>query len=300
MSNKKEITAGIISYFKSDQWRELMRLLTQTEEEIYHIHMFWENRVAAQSLCRLMERYFAQKGLPLDRKIDLTTSGPDVIGLHSVHPHNPNRALYVPAIDMYWRRFNPNVILEPAEPSKLGEEGKHIIGWGKKYMDGFLKQFDFKCVGPKEEREIRNYFQSAHWKKALRLVESGRYTHVHVNVEINFDPWLLKQFAMGVLKEIGWKVNHVIPCVYHYLINTGYQGKIVFLTSYPEEVWDICWEYNPDVVIRPPKHNYWGIPPEDGDPAFDAWPKSYLNELLAKDKYESLTDEQIEEILSRV
>ncbi|MEE8413044.1 MAG: hypothetical protein V3R96_00690, partial [Dehalococcoidales bacterium] len=104
---------GIVNYFKSDQWQELTRMLAQTEEEIYHIHMYWENRVDAQSLRRLMERYFARKGLTLDRKIDLTSPKPGVAGLHSVHPHDPERSLYIPAIDMYWR-YNPNVVLEPA------------------------------------------------------------------------------------------------------------------------------------------------------------------------------------------
>lgn len=288
---------GIVNYFKSDQWQELTRMLTQTEEEIYHIHMYWENRVDAQSLRRLMERYFARKGLTLDRKIDLTSPKPGVAGLHSVHPHDPERSLYIPAIDMYWR-YNPNVVLEAASHDK-GESGKNLIGWGKKYMDDYYKKFDFKCVGPKEEREIAKYFQSSHWKKLLRFVESGRYTHVHANLEINFDPWILEVVTIGVLKELGWKMDHVIPCVY---IGAGgeYTGKIVFLTAYPEEVWDFGWVYNPDVVIRPATFEFSGSLPEDGDISYDVWTHKYLNELLAQDKYESLTDEQIEEILAQV
>ena len=66
-------------------------------------------------------------------------------------------------------------------------------------MDNYYKQFDFKCVGPKEEREIKRYFESAHWKKTVRLIESGLYTHVHANLEINFDPWILKTLAIDEL-----------------------------------------------------------------------------------------------------
>jgi len=295
--SQKEITEGIVNYFKSAQWQELMQMLTQTEEEIYHIHMYWGNRVEALSLCKLMERYFARKGLALDRKIDLTSPSPGVAGLHSVHPHDPERSLYIPAIDMYWR-YNPNVVLEPASPEH-GEAGRNLLGWGKKYMDDYYKQFDFKCVGPREEREIEKYFQSAHWKKTLRMIESGRYTHVHANLEINFDPWILKMFTLNALKEIGWEVDHVIPCVY--IGAKGcYQGKLVFLTAYPEEVWDFGWAYNPDVVIRPATFVFSGYLPEDGDISFDVWTKASLHELLTRDKYESLTDEQIEEILDRV
>lgn len=295
--SQNEIIKGVVNYFKSDQWQELMRMLTQTEEEIYHIHMYWENRIEAESIRRLMERYFDRKGMALDRRIDLTSPKPDVAGLHSVHPHDPIRSLYIPAVDMYWH-YNPNVVLEPAEAGH-GESGKGLIGWGKKYMDNYYKQFDFKCVGPREEREILKYFDSAHWKKTLSFIESGRYTHVHSNLEINFDPWILKTLTIDVLKDIGWKMDHVIPCVY---IGTGcqYQGKIVFLTAYPEEVWDFGWAYNPAVVIRPATFQFSGYLPEDGDISYDVWTKKYLNELLERDKYESLTDEQIEEILGQV
>ncbi len=295
--SSKEVTQGLVKYFKSDQWQELMHMLTQQEEEIYHIHMYWENRIEAQSLIRLMESYFAKKGMSLDRKIDLTSPKPGVAGLHSVHPHDPEKSLYIPAVDMYWI-YNPNVIMEPASPAN-GEKGKNLVGWGKKYMDNYYKQFDFKCVGPREEKEILKYLHSAHWKKTVRLVESGLYTHVHANLEINFDPWILKTLTIDVLKEMGWKVDHVIPCVY-IGVNNDYQGKIVFLTAYPEEVWDFGWWYNPDVVIRPATLEFSGYPPEDGDISFDVWTKKYLYELLDRDKYETLTDEQIEEIVKQV
>ncbi|MBA7656018.1 hypothetical protein ES703_63931 [subsurface metagenome] len=52
--SQSEITKGVVNYFKSDQWQELMRMLTQTDEEIYHIHMYWENRVEAESPKRLL------------------------------------------------------------------------------------------------------------------------------------------------------------------------------------------------------------------------------------------------------
>jgi hypothetical protein len=293
----KEVTQGVVKYFKSDQWQELMHMITQTEEEIYHIHMFWENQVEAQSLRKLMTRYFERKGLALDRKIDLISPSEGVAGLHSVHPHDPERSVYIPAIDMYWR-YNPNVIMEPAEHAK-GESGKNLIGWGKKYMDNYYKKFDFKCVGPKEESEIQQYFESAHWKKTMRMIESGIYAHLHANLEINFDPWILKTLTIDVLKDVGWKMDHVIPCVYKG-VKGEYTGKLVFLTGYPEEVWDFGWYYNPDVVIQPATFEFAGYLPEDGDISFDGWTKKMIFDLLARDKYVSLTDKQIEEILTQV
>jgi hypothetical protein len=40
----------LVKHSKSDQWQKLMHMLTQQEEEIYHIHMFWEGRIEAQIL----------------------------------------------------------------------------------------------------------------------------------------------------------------------------------------------------------------------------------------------------------
>jgi hypothetical protein len=295
--NEKGITRGLVHYFKSDQWRELMRQLTQTEEELYHTHVYVQNKVEANSLSKLFTRYFKRRGLQLDRRIDIIASGPNQLAAHNVHPHDPERALYTPHFDVNWR-YNPDVVLEPSDPSIHGEEGTNVPTWGKSYMDNFYKKFDFKCVGPKEEREIYKYFQSAHWKKGLSFIGDPRYLHVHLNVEINFDPWILKMFAMEALKEIGWKVDHVVPCVYR--IPTGYQGKMVFLTGYPQEVWDIAWGYIPDVVIRPAEKKFSGTLPDDGDIAFDVSLKRYCDELLQRDEYVSLTDEQIEEVLGQV
>ena len=228
----------------------------------------------------------------------LTPGAEGVIAAHNVHPHNPERALYTPHMDWFWK-YDPDVIIQPSDPEKFGEEGQNILTWGKKHMDDYLSQFDFKCVGPKEEREIEKYFQSAHWKKGLRLIENPLYNHYHINVEINFDPWILKGFAVNALKEIGWKVDHVVPCVYKGL-GGKYQGKMVFLGAYPEEVYDIAWYYNPDVGIRPTTFEFSGDLPEDGDFRFNVTRVKYRDELVKKDKYIDLSDEQIDQVLDEV
>jgi len=297
---KDDMVKSVVNYFKSAQWQEYMRHVTQTEEELYHTHMFVWNRIAPESIDKLFNGYFARKGVALDRKIDMLTPGAEgVIAAHNVHPHNPDRALYTPHMDWFWK-YNPKVVtMESADPKIFGEGGKNVDTWGKKYMDNYYKQFDFKCVGPKEEREIEKYFESAHWKKGLRHVEDPLYNHVHFNVEINFDPWILKTLAIDALKDIGWKVDHVVPCVF---VGAGkkYQGKMVFLGAYPEEVYDIAWYYTPDVVIRPTTFPFSGDRPYDDDFRFSVCRVPYRDELVQKDKYEVLTDEQVETILSQV
>jgi len=297
MQKSKEISNGVVSYFKeSSQWQKLVSIVEQSsEEEIYHIHMYTRSSIAADSLLKLVRGYYKCKGMELDRKIDLVSPTPGLVGLHNIHPFNPDRS-FIPSIDFWWR-YKENVALEAAPPSE-GEDGKNLIAWGKSYMDEFNSKFDFKTVGPKEEKKIRDWFKSAHWKKALRLVEDPYFAHVHVNVEINFDPWILKMFVCEELSKIGWKIDHVYPCVYH--IPRGYQGKIVFLTGYPEEVWDICWEYNPNVIIRPAQIEFAGSLLGDGDISFDVWPKKYVDDTLKKDPYVSLTDEEINRILQTI
>ena len=107
--SQNEIIKGVVNYFKSDQWQELIRMLTQTEEEIYHIHMYWETRIEAESMCRLMGRYFERKGMALDRRIDLTSPKPDVAGLHSVHPHDPERGLYIGKVQSFRHSIHRNL-----------------------------------------------------------------------------------------------------------------------------------------------------------------------------------------------
>jgi hypothetical protein len=294
-----DVVKEIVNYFKSDQWQEYVRQIKQTEEEIYHSHLFAWNSVAPESIDKLFTGFFERIGAPLDRKIDILTPGAEgVIAAHNVHPHHVNRPLYTPHMDWFWK-YNPDVVIQPSDPAVFGEEGQNILAWGKTYMDNYLKDFDFKCVGPREDREIENYFQSAHWKKGLRLIQDPLYNHYHINVEINFDPWILKGYAIEALKAVGYTVDHVVPCVYKGY-QGKYQGKMVFLGAYPEEVYDIAWYYNPDVVIRPTSFEFSGDLPEDKDFRFNITSVKYRDELVARDKYRHLTDEQIEQVLEQV
>ncbi len=296
MVGQDKIVRSLVDYFKTDQWEVLMNQLTQIDEELYHTHVYLQSNLDPYSICKLLAGYFERKQIPLDRKIDVLGTRPGRLAAHSVHPHDPERAVVMPAIDFFWN-FNSDVVLEPSDPEKLGEEGTNIITWGKNFLDNHYKQHEFKCVGPREEREIRKYFQSSHWKKGLRLVEDPAYEHVHINVEINFDPWILKVFAVEYLKEIGWKIDLAFPCVFH--SPRGYIAKIIFLAAYPEEVFDIAWWYSPDVVIRPATFEFAKHPPE-GEIAYDVVTKQTRETTMSEADFQVLTDDQIEEVLNQV
>ncbi len=297
--SKEEISKGVVKYLQSDQWQELMRLLTQTDEEIYHIHLFAQSKLAAESLGKLMEGYFKRKGLEEERPATILAPNvpKDSIGVHNVHPNNPDRVVFTPLFDFYLK-YNSDVVLEPGNPNEYGQDGKNIIGWGKTCLDDYLRQFDFKNVGPREEWEIAKYFHSPQWQKFLRLMVDPDYLHVHCNVEINFHPWILKLFAVEAFKQVGYTVNYAVPCIYR--PEPDYLGKIIFLLGHPEVVHDIAWSYNPDVVIKPVDKWMFGNSPNDGDPGFSVCPKSLLDQRHKENTYENLTDEQIEEILNQV
>ena len=106
-------------------------------------------------------------------------------------------------------------------------------------------------------------------------------------------------YTIEALNRVGWSMDHVIPCVFHG-VEGKEQGKVVFLTGNPEEVWDIAWDYNPDVVIQPAEKEFVGHLPEDGDIAYDVFTKSRMEETLAENKYIVLSNDQIENILTQI
>jgi hypothetical protein len=304
---RKEIVDKMVDYFKGEQWQNFMKMLTQTTDSIYHIHIFTENSIDPNSLSKLLTLYHQQKGVPLDRGIQYSGL-PDVGMFINVQPVDVKTGQFLANYELFWF-YNPDVLLGPAilrpdidlNKSPLYKEVRegNLYGWGKKFMDEYYKQYDFKCVGPLEETEIRKYFKSDHFKKWLRLMDDSPADHIHCNVEINFDPGILKMYAEEAFRDIGIKVDWVIPNVFR--VPSGYRGKLIFLLAYPERQHDICWEYNPDVVIRPATKPFVGARiPADGDITFDFNLHSDFEAVIAASTYIKLTNEEIDTILSNV
>ena len=285
---KKNYTAEIIKYFKSNQWKNFMtNHLVHPDEEVYHAHIYCDSSVHPDSMRKVMFAYFDAIGHPLTRRIDPVSPKPGQAGLHSVYPEN------LPHFDMYMR-FNPDVVFEAMPPkAKEAEHGQNALSWGKKYQDDYLaeKNYQFKTVGPAEDKIIENYFLGKHWKETLVNVLREEVVHCHSNVEINFDPKILEIAACKALAKIGWTVERVVPCVYD--VHGVYTGKIVFLLGNPEEVFDICWKYNPEVVLCRAREGW--VFPEAGFDNFMITP--YLEVLKAADFYH-LTDTELAEIVN--
>jgi hypothetical protein len=292
---KEEVIKRVVDYFRSEHWQNFLKILNNPPEEIYHAHFWMENGIEANSLTKLMDRYLKEIGWEVDRKIDLMSGPGGPPGLHGVHPWG-GREDWTLTFDMFWH-FNGEAILAPSPPER-GEMGKSFLYWGKSYMDEYYKQFHFKAVGPKEEREISKYFKSRHWKYLLSQIgnaQNYKITHMHANFEINFEPTILKLYALDALKAAGFQADWAVPCVFH--LAEGYRAKIVFLMNYPEEIWDIAWKYNENVVIRPATETFIF---DTVHPGYDISYHDMLDEVLSKDPYVKLEDEDINTVIRQI
>ncbi|MGB5745771.1 MAG: hypothetical protein WBM69_02240, partial [Desulfobacterales bacterium] len=299
MTLRPVICDAVVSYFKSEQWRNFITLLTQTDDPMNHIHIYCENSLEPDSLAKLLTGVHAKQGVPLDRGIQFSAL-PGVGLTINTQPLEANTGRYLANYEMFWM-YNPDVLLGPAivrpgmdvNKSPLFKEIQegNLFGWGKKFQDDFYKQFDFKSVGPNEEMVIREYFKTDHFKKWLRFMFDPKINHCHCNVEINFDPWILKMYAVEAFENVGLKIDWVVPSVFR--VPAGFRAKLIFNGAHPEWQHDIAWDFNPDVIIRPATQpSGMGPPsrmPDDGDPSFDFLLQSDFEAVVAQGKHVKLT-----------
>lgn len=306
---RKDIVQSLGCYFKSEQWRNFIKLLTQTDDPMNHIHIYCENSLEPDSLAKLLTGVHAKQGVPLDRGIQFSAL-PGVGLTINTQPLEANTGRYLANYELFWM-YNPDVLLGPAivrpgmdvNKSPLFKEIQegNLFGWGKKFQDDFYKQFDFKSVGPNEEMVIREYFKTDHFKKWLRFMFDPKINHCHCNVEINFDPWILKMYAVEAFENVGLKIDWVVPSVYR--VPAGFRAKLIFNGAHPEWQHDIAWDFNPDEIIRPATKPFIGVPsrmPDDGDPSFDFNLQSDFEDVVAQGKHVKLTTEEIQEILAQI
>ncbi|NPV54950.1 MAG: hypothetical protein HPY71_15795 [Firmicutes bacterium] len=291
MRSRESIVKEIGDYFKSPHWQGIIKLWKNPDEPVYHAHAFVDNQVDYRCLQPIVEANLEANGLILDREIDHVGPGPGRAALHGIHPGSRG---FMPLVDWFWK-YSSDVVLKPMDPAQ-GEGGKNLIWWGKSYMDEWFKQFEFKCVGPYEEEEILNWIKnSRQWKKMVYLLENMEkegISHFHTNTEINFDPKVFDIFARQAMKEIGWTICNATPCVYK--VGNEYRGKITYSLAHPEEVFDISWKFNPDVVIRPSTETFVFT----DDPEFDIWTVKMFDDTAVRGgEYIKLSDVEIQAVI---
>lgn len=86
-----------------------------------------------------------------------------------------------------------------------------------------------------------------------------------------------------------------MPNVYN--VRGTYTGKIVFLGACPEKVYDICWKFDPNVVIAPARDKWLR---DDTPQGFDWNLTSEYERIIAHDPYIRLSEEEIGQVINQL
>lgn len=280
---RKMLVEEVKQYFAdSDHWRRLCAALYgDPDPEGSHVHSYVDTSVHPDSLEAIMAGYFERMGWPSARKIDHMSPKAGMGSLHGVEPKGK------PHFDYQWF-FKEDVGLRACDG---GESGCNLLVWNRWYINQFYSQFPFREVGPKEEKELEEYFKSDHFLEGLKFPVMPTTNHMHINVHASVHPDYIQKYAEAAFKRENLKIYYTCPNVY--LVEGKYRGKLVFMGQEPEVVFDIGWQFKSDVIIEPA----WETWIFDENPGYDVWTSDMLAEVMNED-YVRLTDEEIHEVLS--
>lgn len=283
MGNEK-LANEIVAYFKSDQWNALLEILGKKDEPVYHVHIYIDTNVNPWCMEQLMKLYFAKKGHPVERKIEIFTSG-QIAGSGTIHGVEPKGMTH---FDMIFRHSG-DVAVKPTP-----DRERNVEYWGEKYMKDFHARYDFKTeLTPEQKGEVEAYFNSAAWEDYCRLNESPDVVHIHANVETSVHPLVIREYALEAMKKRGWEIEYAVPVAF--AMRGQMHGKVVFAGLKPEKMFDIAWGFNP-VVTLVPSTKYWLT---TDSPTYDARTMRELPLLLKRDDYHLLTLAEMEAIAAR-
>ena len=274
MGNDLDYIRGVSSYFRSNQWRELLHLL-RTLDQRSHIHLFVNTSLHPHTLEAIVKACLAAENLPVSRGNEILSPAPGRGTLHGIHPGGTAH------FDMNWH-FKPDTVIEPMEEANA-EQGKNILYWDELYMDYFYRNYEWRPLGSQETRAIVDYFDSAHWNRSFDLIRDPRIVHIHANVETSVHPRVLERFTIEAVARRGWKLHRVVPNVFR--SQGTYYGKFMLLFEEPELSFDVSWIYNRDKVLSPCDRQ---IFPE-GDPGHMIVFNQSLDELIAQNNYRTLS-----------
>jgi hypothetical protein len=279
--NLIETVAG---YFRSEHWARALEVLSISDEPIYHAHVYVETQIHPLSLEEIIKGYFGKSGKSVHRKIEIFTSGQvaDSGSIHGIEPEG------MPHFDVLWK-YSPDALLAPARREH------NVEYWGQKYMDQFYAKYPFKTeVNSEQEAELEAYFESAAFKKYCELNEHPDVVHIHANVETSVHPNLIRTAALKAMAKRGWDIEQAVPVAFQ--MRGQMHGKIVFLGSTPEKIFDIAWAFNPAATLIP-STKYW-LTTEN--PTYDARTMHELPLLLKRDPYRLLSLREIEAIVAAI
>ncbi len=276
----------IVDFFKSDYWAEVERHLNNPDT--HHVHVYVNTCIDPKDFEKALLAYLDATGVGSRRKIDHMAPRLGTGALHGIHPYGK------PHFDIMYN-YKQDTILEPMDPLE-GEMGKNLLAWGTEYMNNYLKNFQFRPTDERVIHALEEYFKSEHWEKGLEHVLPEDNVHVHINTETSIGPEVIREYALKALATKGWEIEEAIQCVFC-AKGAYYQGKIVFLATKPERVFDISWKYNPKVYIA--RTEDWIVWKDQQ--GYDIWTKQMLEKsVLEKGTWKKLTEEDVQYIKENI
>lgn len=277
----KNMVQEIVKYFQSEQWAEMMRVMQRPPSDVYHIHIYVDTKVNPWCLLHILKCYFKKIGCPVERKVELFTSG-QISGCGTIHGVEPKG---MPHFDMIFR-YSDDCVLGGTVNSE-----PNVQYWDSDYMEKFHAQFPFKTELTADElAEVERYFAGKEWEQYCQLNENEKVVHIHANVETSIHPNIIAEHALKAMDKQGWKIEYAVPVAFK--MRGLMHGKIVFAGIKPEKMFDIAWMYNPTVTLHP-STRYW-LTKES--PAYDARTMAELPELFQKNAFQWLSLEELNEI----
>lgn len=281
---RPDVIEPIAAYFRSEHWNRVIEALKIDSEPVYHLHAYIETQIHPLSLEAIVKGYFAKIGRPVDRKVEIFTSGQvaDAGSIHGIEPHG------MPHFDLLWK-WSQDALIKPSP------KPDNVEWWGESYMRAFYAKYPLRSqTTPQDEAQIAAYFTSPAWAKYCELNEHRDVVHIHANVETSLHPDIIRKAALKAMAERGWQIEAAVPVAFQ--MRGQMHGKIVFIGNVPEKVFDIAWCFNPTVGLIP-STRYW-LTTEN--PAYDARTMAEVPLLLKRDPYIQLTLAEIEAVVEAI
>ncbi|MFV0429091.1 MAG: hypothetical protein ACK5KO_06670, partial [Arachnia sp.] len=191
----------IAAYFRSEHWLGAVQTLSESDETLYHAHVYIETQVHPLALEEIVKQWFARQGRPLHRRIEIFTSGQvhDAGSIHGIEPEG------LPHFDLLWQ-WAPERLIGPAPRAETLEV------WGERYMAEFLAKFPLREEATaQDEAELAAYFSGSAWAKYCELNEHPDVVHIHANVETSLHPSIIREHALKAMAARGWEVEEAVP-----------------------------------------------------------------------------------------
>jgi hypothetical protein len=275
-----DMVEEIVTYFKGEQWSRVLDVLEERDGPVSHAHVYVDTYIHPLSLDEIVAGFFAKRGVPLERRTEIFTSGQhsDKGSVHGIEPKGQ------PHFDLLFGYTRDAAI----RPSKVKDD---VESWSFAFMEEFYAQYPFRTPDAANFENMEGYFNSAVWKKFYEIVEDDRVVHAHANVETSIHPKFIAEMALRHMRSHGWKIDKVVPVAFS--MRGQWQGKLVFLAHEPEKIFDIAWMYNP-VVDLIPSTRYWLLPET---PHYDIRTMAEVPQLIKANPYVMLKPHQIDQIL---